>query len=52
MLVGSGANGENARDLGRLAEGLIVGTWFKKDGNVLGPVDPERVKRFMAQLGR
>lgn len=48
VLVGSGATPESLREIRRHCDGAIVGTWFKRDGRVDGPVDPDRVRRFMA----
>ena len=55
VLVGSGISETNLRELLQTADGAIVGTNLKKDGNVLNPVDPGRVRRLvqLAQgLGR
>lgn len=30
-----------------VADGAIVGSWFKQGGSTKAPVDPERVKQFM-----
>ena len=38
---------ENCREQLAIADGAIIGTWFKRDGNTEAPVDPERVRRFM-----
>ncbi len=48
VLVGSGLNPENARDLLRVADGAIVGTYFKVKGVTQNPVDPERVRKLMS----
>jgi membrane complex biogenesis BtpA family protein len=47
VLIGSGLTPDNAPTLAPRAYGAIVGTWFKRDGNVHAPVDPERVKRLV-----
>ena len=44
VLVGSGATPESAADLLRHVEGLIAGTWIKRDGRVENPVDSSRVR--------
>jgi predicted TIM-barrel enzyme len=31
----------------KIADGVIVGSSLKADGNTWNPVDPERAKRFM-----
>jgi uncharacterized protein len=52
LLVGSGASPENAADLLRLADGLIVGTSVKRDGVVTNRVDPDRVRVLVHAAGR
>ena len=46
-LVGSGITPDNLADYLPLAEGFIVGSWFKKDGNWMNPPDPDRVARLV-----
>lgn len=48
VLVGSGVTDSTARAVLDIAQGAIVGTWFKKDGKVDQPVDVERVRRFVS----
>ncbi|GBC78537.1 hypothetical protein HRbin08_02033 [bacterium HR08] len=52
VLVGSGVTVENVADILRVADGVIVGTFFKQDGVVHRPVDVERVKAFMRVVAR
>lgn len=52
VLVGSGATADSAPDLLRSADGLIVGTAFRRGGDVEAPVDPARVRRFMRAIAR
>jgi membrane complex biogenesis BtpA family protein len=47
LLIGSGLAIENLEDLLPLADGAIVGSSFKVDGELKNPVDVTRVKRFM-----
>ena len=47
VLVGSGVSESNLRELLCAADGAIVGTSLKIDGNVLNPVDPARVARLV-----
>lgn len=47
VLVGSGVTPESAPELLSVADGLIVGTYVKRDGDVDQPVDPERVRRLV-----
>jgi hypothetical protein len=51
LLVGSGATPETAAELLSIADGLIVGTALKKDGDVNAPVDPDRVRQLVAAVG-
>lgn len=46
LLIGSGLTDANAQRLLETADGAIVGTWFKKDGDVSRPVDADRVRRL------
>ena len=48
LLVGSGVTADSAGAAGALSDGVIVGTWVKRGGNVSAPVDAERVKRLVA----
>jgi membrane complex biogenesis BtpA family protein len=52
VLIGSGLNPSNAAHLLRIADGAIVGTYFKKDGRVGNPVDPERVAELVTLARR
>jgi len=49
VFVGSGADAASVRDFAR-ADGFIVGSAFKAQGDVRHPVEVERVRRFMATL--
>jgi len=51
LLVGSGLDEENARELLRHCDGAIVGTALKHDGQVDRPVDRERVLRLRERMG-
>lgn len=48
--VGSGASADTAAALLEHADGLIVGTSVKTDGQLHAPVDVKRVKTFMARI--
>jgi membrane complex biogenesis BtpA family protein len=48
VLVGSGVTAENAAELAAVADGAIVGTSLKKDGDVRSPVDEVRVRALVA----
>jgi predicted TIM-barrel enzyme len=52
LVVGSGVTRETVRDLLRLADGVIVGTWIKRDGRVEEPVDAARALAFVAEARR
>ncbi|XP_049829809.1 uncharacterized protein F13E9.13, mitochondrial isoform X1 [Schistocerca gregaria] len=49
VLIGSGVTAENFKKYMN-ADGLIVGSHFKKDGRWQNAVDPERVQRFMEKI--
>jgi predicted TIM-barrel enzyme len=48
VIVGSGATLENAAQLLQVADGVIVGTTLKQGGATAAPLDPDRVRRFVA----
>ena len=48
VLVGSGVTADTIAEILSVAEGVIVGTFVKRDGSVRQPVDPERVRRLVA----
>ncbi len=50
VLIGSGLNPENADKLLSIADGAIVGTYFKINGITQNPVDPERVRKLMNKV--
>lgn len=52
VFIGSGLNLENVGKLLDVADGAIVGTYFKKEGKTLNPVDVERVRKFMDVVRR
>jgi uncharacterized protein len=47
VLVSTGVNANNVTAQLSIADGAIVGSALKKDGNLWNPVDSERVKNFM-----
>jgi membrane complex biogenesis BtpA family protein len=47
VFANTGVNIENVKNILSVADGCIIGTHFKRDGNTWNPVDGERVKRFM-----
>ena len=48
VFVGSGVTRENVADMLALADGVIVGTDLKEDGETTAPVDVERVHSLVA----
>jgi membrane complex biogenesis BtpA family protein len=47
VFANTGVNIDNVRDILELADGVVIGTHFKRDGDTWNPVDGERVERFM-----
>jgi membrane complex biogenesis BtpA family protein len=52
LLVGSGVTAETAAELLSVADGLIVGTSVKREGDVRQPVDRARVETLVAATRR
>jgi membrane complex biogenesis BtpA family protein len=48
VLANTGVRIENVKEILKAADGVIVGTALKKDGNTWNAVDPERVGKFVA----
>ena len=49
LLAGSGVTRETAKEILRLADGIIVGTAIKSAGRVEEPVDPVRAREFVRE---
>jgi membrane complex biogenesis BtpA family protein len=47
VFANTGVNRDNVKEILSIADGCVVGTHFKVDGNTWNPVDGARVKRFM-----
>ncbi|NJE11379.1 BtpA/SgcQ family protein [Thermococcus sp. MAR1] len=47
VVVGSGTSYDNLPELWKYADGFIVGTWIKRDGNVENEVSLERAKKLV-----
>ena len=47
VLIGSGMNLNNIADYLPLADGFIVGSYFRKDGKFLEKIEAERLNRFI-----
>ena len=52
VFANTGVNIDNIGDTLAIADGVIIGTHFKMDGNTWNPVDGDRVKRFMEVVHR
>jgi membrane complex biogenesis BtpA family protein len=52
VLVNTGVKSTNVASFLKIADGIIVGSDLKRDGYTWNPVDPDRVKRFLAAAGR
>jgi predicted TIM-barrel enzyme len=50
VFANTGVNLGNVADILGLADGVVIGTHFKLDGNTWKPVDGARVKRFMDKV--
>lgn len=47
LILGSGGNPDNIKELLQYADGVIIGTNIKKDGYLYNEVDYDRAKRFI-----
>ena len=52
VLANTGVTIDNVRDILAIADGVVIGTHFKVDGNTWNPVDGARVKRFMDAVAK
>lgn len=50
IFLGSGLDRKNAAELLACADGAIVGSYFKEEGNWKNPVDQERAAAFMKEV--
>lgn len=50
LFANTGVNIDNIGDIFSIADGCIIGTHFKVDGDTWNPVDDQRVKRFMDRV--
>jgi len=50
VLANTGVNIDNVATILAIADGCVVGTHFKVDGDTWNPVEPERVRRFMDRV--
>ena len=47
VLANTGVNHDNVSDILAVADGVIVGTSLKRDGDTWNPVDPDRAARMV-----
>ncbi len=52
VFANTGVNKNNIADILSVADGVIIGTHLKVDGDTWNPVDLERVKRFMDSVAK
>ncbi len=52
VVIGSGMTAENVGKYFGLADGFIVGSTFRENGEYLGKLEPRRLERFMQKLRR
>ena len=50
VFANTGVNIDNVADIMSVADGCIIGTHFKVDGDTWNPVDQDRVSRFMDKV--
>jgi predicted TIM-barrel enzyme len=50
VFANTGVNIANVADVLSIADGIVIGTHFKVDGNTWNAVDGARVKRFMDKV--
>lgn len=51
VFLGGGATGDNVCQLMQYFDGVSVATWIK-NGNMKNPIDPDRAKIFMEEIGK
>ncbi len=52
VFANTGVNKDNVTDILSVADGVVIGTHLKVDGDTWNPVDQERVKRFMESVAK
>jgi len=50
VLAGSGITLNNVQEYLKLCDALIIGSYFKTDGNWVSPLDPAKIKSFMKKV--
>lgn len=51
LYIGGGTNDQNIYDLLQISDGVCIGHWIK-DGNLRNPINPEKLKRYFAEVER
>jgi uncharacterized protein len=52
VLANTGVTIDNVREILAIADGVVIGTHFKVDGQTWNPVEAKRVKRFMDAVAK
>ncbi len=52
VFANTGVNIDNVTDVMSVADGCVIGTHFKVDGDTWNPVDQDRVSRFMDKVAK
>ncbi|MEZ5863073.1 MAG: BtpA/SgcQ family protein [Geminicoccaceae bacterium] len=52
VFANTGVNIDNVADTLAIADGVVIGTHFKRDGDTWNPVDRDRASRFMDRVRR
>jgi predicted TIM-barrel enzyme len=52
VFANTGVTKDNVKDILAIADGVVIGTHFKVDGNTWNAVDRARVERFMQVVGK
>lgn len=50
VIAGSGISEENVNEYNDICDGLIIGSYFKKEGKWYNPIDPDRVERLLKKI--
>ena len=50
IMPNTGVRLDTVADILAVADGVVIGTHLKRDGDTWNPVDPERVQRFMDRV--
>jgi membrane complex biogenesis BtpA family protein len=50
ILIASGITPDNARYAMEISDGMVIGTYVKRDGVLWNEVDPERAKKFIEKV--